>query len=65
MSRAAHSSTQQQLDADLRFSADLVDRVEREAREATSLPWWFVEAGVLIVVIAVIASSVWPWGWAS
>lgn len=49
----------------LLYSAELVRRVEREARDATRLPWWFWEAGAVIFVVAVVASSVWPWGVAS
>lgn len=47
------------------YSNELADRVEREAREATRLPWWFWEAGAIIFVVAVASSAAWPMGLAS
>ena len=50
---------------DLLYSRELVERVEREARGATALPWWFYEVAAIIFVITVAASAAWPWGWAT
>lgn len=47
---------------DLQASADLVRRVEREAREATALPWWFWEAAVVLLVLLLAWSAAQPYG---
>lgn len=49
----------------LRASAELVERVEAEARAATALPWWFWEAAALVFVAVLALSSLFPWGFAS
>lgn len=46
----------------LHYSADLVDRVQREAEDATRLPWWFWEAAVLVFILAIAGSAAWPMG---
>lgn len=51
-------------DDGLAYSHELAERVEREARDATALPWWFWEVAVILVVIVLISSSVWPMGFA-
>lgn len=50
---------------DLDYSAELAERVNREAREATRLPWWFWEAAVVVFVGVIAASAAWPMGLAS
>lgn len=46
------------------YNRELVERVEREAREATALPLWFWEAAAIILVVAIAASAAAPWGFA-
>lgn len=46
----------------LAYSAELVDRVHREAEEAVRFPWWFWEVAIVAVVGAIAASAVWPMG---
>ncbi len=49
----------------LEYSHHLAQRVQREANEATALPWWFAEAAVVVFVLAIVLSSIWPMGVAS
>lgn len=46
----------------LSYSAELVARVHAEAADATRLPWWFWEAGLAVVILAIAASAAWPMG---
>lgn len=46
----------------LLYSHELCQRVEREAADACAMPWWFGYAAALVVVVAIAASAVWPWG---
>lgn len=46
----------------LAYSAELVDRVTAEAADATRYPRFFWVAAALVVLGAIAASAVWPWG---
>jgi hypothetical protein len=46
-------------------SHELAEQVQREADEATELPWWFWEAAVVVVVVTLALSAVYPWGLAT
>lgn len=47
------------------YNAELVARVQAEADAAIALPWWFWEAAVVVFVLTIAISTIWPWGVAS
>ena len=44
------------------YSSELAERVQREARDATALPWWFWELAAVVVVIVLALSALSPLG---
>lgn len=49
----------------LAYNAELVQRVEREARDAVRLPGWFWEVAAVVIVMVLSVSVAWPMGFAS
>lgn len=41
----------------------LEERVQREAADAVRMPGWFSPVAALILVAAIVSSSLYPWGW--
>lgn len=44
------------------YNAELVARVEQDAREATRLPWWWPEAAALVIIATIALSMAFPMG---
>ncbi len=63
-----HNSTIE-LNSELRealdFNTRLAERVNREAHDATRMPRWFSEVAAIVVVLTLICSAIWPWGFAA
>lgn len=47
------------------YHADLAERVNAEAENATALPWWWPAAAALVIVVTAALSATFPMGWAS